>query len=347
MTSTPPTEVPSHHGQQLLEQASLRVRPELRDRVESHLRRTRPWAGYHLGWLDGSGRPATARTGKAVRPALVFACAEAVGGRARDALEAAAAVELVHDFSLVHDDIMDGDRMRRHRSTVWAAFGTSAGLLTGDALLSLAYQCLADTPGRHAGRSLSVLAATVVALIEGQAQDLAFERRGDVTPEEYTEMAAGKTGALFGCACALGALAGGAGDDRAERLACFGRHVGVAFQIADDLIGLLGDPAVSGKPVGSDLAARKKTLPVVTALTSRTPAGRALAALYAERRPLTGQSLRRAVRLVEEAGGVQAAHQAIDHQLAFAHAALNAAEPSPPARRDLTALARVLTRRES
>ncbi|MEU2718579.1 polyprenyl synthetase family protein, partial [Streptomyces sp. NPDC007205] len=271
----------------------------------------------------------------------------AVGGASEDALGAAVAIELVHNFSLIHDDIIDGDELRRHQPALWAAFGIPAALLGGDALLTQALRVLADSRPKDAGHSVSVLAAAVLELIEGEAMDTAFERRGDVTVAEYTAMAAGKTGALIGAACALGALAGGADEGRARRLARFGRRLGVAFQITDDLLGIFGDPAVTGKPVGSDLSSRKKTHPVLAAIGSRTAAGDRLAALYAQAGPLDEEQVREAAGLVERAGGRRLSRQAAAHELDLAFCELHAADPAERALADLTALAHLITQRSS
>ncbi|MFI1401029.1 polyprenyl synthetase family protein [Streptomyces sp. NPDC020681] len=303
-------------------------------------------AGYHLGWLDAEGRAVDGPgAGKAVRPALAFGCARAVGAQARDAVDAAVAIELVHNFSLIHDDVIDRDELRRHRPAVWAAFGIPAALLSGDALLTLALKVLADAPGGEAGRAVGVLASCVLELVEGEAMDTAFEQRTDVTVAEYTAMAVDKTGALMGAACALGALAGGAGEARMRYLDRFGRHLGVAFQIMDDLLGLFGTAEATGKPVGSDLAARKKTYPVLAALASSTAAGERLGALYARPGLLDDVLVEEGIGLVEQAGGRQAAQRAIERELQCAFAALTAADPVPAALRDLTALAHLMTHR--
>lgn len=331
-------------GHKLLEEARARVRPSLRDRVVERLTANQAGAGYHLGWLDEHGGPSQAGSGKAVRPALCYAAAEATGGSPEEAGSAAVAVQLVHDFSLTHDDIIDGDRMRRNRPAVWAAFGTPAGVLCGDALLSLAFTTLA-APGDD-GRALARLAEAVVELIEGQASDVDFEQREQVLPKEYTAMATAKTGALTGCACALGALSAGSDEDRADLLSAFGRHLGVAFQITDDLLGICGRQEVLGKPVGSDLASGKKSLPILAALASGTPAGRELADLYARHDELADQDLERATHLVYRAGGVDAAQQAAERELQQALATLTESDPTPRGRRQLAALAQVLTHRD-
>ena len=167
----------------------------------------RRMAGYHFGWWDADGRPAPATDGgKALRPALVLLAAQAAGGAPEPAVPAAVAVELVHNFSLLHDDIMDGDTTRRHRPTVWSVFGVSGGILAGDSLLALAFDVLAATGHPNAQLAMRALATAVQELVEGQALDVAFERRTDVTVAEWIRMAEGKTAALTGQSCAVGAL---------------------------------------------------------------------------------------------------------------------------------------------
>ncbi|MFI6639058.1 polyprenyl synthetase family protein [Streptomyces sp. NPDC050504] len=342
MTLTLPGALGTGPGADLLAEARCLVEPGLRACGERLPAQARRWAGYHLGLLDAHGRPVAAATGKAVRPALAVSCARAVGGTGREAAGAAVAVELAHAFSLVHDDIIDRDEVRRHRPAVWKAFGVPAAVLTGDVLLALAHQVLADAPGPAKGRALSRLSRSVIELVEGEALDVSFESRSDVTQDEYAVMATGKTGALMGCACALGALAAGAGEARASHLASFGRHLGVAFQIADDLLDIFGTPRSTGKTAGSDLVTRKKTLPVLAALASASPAARRLAALYASPSPPTEEQVRQAAVWVAEAGGREAARKAAELQLDLAFAALDDADPAPSAVRELTALARLL-----
>lgn len=255
------------------------------------------------------------------------------------------AVEWVHNFSLVHDDVIDRDEVRRHRPAVWAALGLPAALLGGDALLALALRVLADMPGRDSIRAVSVLAEAVVKLLEGQALDIAFEQRKSVTVEEYRAMAAGKTGALMGAACTLGALSAGADAERAKHFGSFGTRLGVAVQIADDLLGLYGVGATTGKPVGSDIAARKKSYPIAAALGSGTEADRELAGLYADPQTLLPDQASRAADLVEQAGGVRLARQSIEREVQGSFAALTEAAPATAAREELTVLATLMTDR--
>jgi geranylgeranyl diphosphate synthase type I len=278
------------------------VEPVLREAVGGLDPLTARIAGYHLGWTDPDGLPARGG-GKSLRPALAMLSARAAGGSPSQGARAAAAVELVHAFSLLHDDIMDGDRTRRHRPTAWVVFGRSAALLTGDALLTSAMDILLSDGGRGSLAAARRLNAATQRLIAGQSADLEFEDRQDVGLEECRRMAADKTGSLLACACSIGALAVEAPRPLVTALAAYGSEIGMAFQLSDDLLGIWGDPRTTGKPALSDLRARKKTLPIVAAMTGGTTAGRRLAGLLADPAPLSETDLREAAGLVEEAGG--------------------------------------------
>ncbi|MFC4911540.1 family 2 encapsulin nanocompartment cargo protein polyprenyl transferase [Actinomadura gamaensis] len=317
------------------------IEPGLRDAVEAMPGSMARIAAYHFGWEDARGRPARADGGKVLRPALTLLCAEAVGGTARAALPAAVAVELVHNFSLLHDDVMDGDLTRRHRPTAWNVFGAGAAILAGDALLARATELLAGP-----GDGVRVLSRAVLELCEGQSSDMAFERRTDVDLPECVTMADRKTGALIGASCGLGASYGGGTAEQAARLTAFGHRLGLAFQLVDDLLGIWGDPAATGKAAHSDLRSRKKSLPVVAALTSGTAAARELAALYYQDRPLGDAERARAAELIEAAGGREWARRRAGELLAEALAELDAAAPSGTAADRLRALAVLVTTRD-
>ncbi|MFJ4599693.1 family 2 encapsulin nanocompartment cargo protein polyprenyl transferase [Streptomyces griseoluteus] len=345
-------DTPGHEALVLLERTRDVVDPELRSAVESLPVQLRRIALYHFGWSHADGTPAAGNAGKAIRPALVLAAASALGGaEARAAaVRAAAAVELVHNFTLMHDDVMDRDTTRRHRPTAWTAFGVPDAILAGDALQALAVRLLAADPHPAAGRAAARLAECVIELCAGQQTDTALEQRapGEVALGEVLAMAEAKTGALLGCACALGALYAGAEDEVVAALDTFGRQAGLAFQLIDDVIGIWGDPSRTGKPAGADLAVRKKSLPVVAALTSGTPAGAELAALYA--RPHTagdGAEIARATVAVEQAGGRDWAQAEAADRMARAVQELARAVPAPEAAGGLLALAEFVTRRSS
>ncbi|RZQ63794.1 family 2 encapsulin nanocompartment cargo protein polyprenyl transferase [Amycolatopsis suaedae] len=321
------------------------VDPALRAAVDTLPGPMRRIAGYHLGWLDADGRAATTSGGKALRPALTLLGATAVGA-GQGAVPGAVAVELAHNFSLLHDDVMDGDVTRRHRATAWAVFGTGPAILAGDALLTLALDVVAGCGHPAAHTAMRTLADAVQALVEGQITDLAFEKRSDVTVSECVGMAEAKTGALLGAACAVGGLLGGACAEQTDLLRRFGEKLGLAFQHADDLLGIWGDPAATGKPVHSDLRSRKKSLPVVAALTSGTPAGRALDELYHRADPLSESDLVRAADLVEMAGGREWSRAQAGRLLAGALRDLRAVRPGGTATVELAALARLATDRD-
>jgi geranylgeranyl diphosphate synthase type I len=225
---------------------------------------------YHLGWEDEQGLPDDAG-GKALRASLCMLASEAVGGDSRRALPAAAAVELVHNFSLIHDDIQDRDSERHDRLTVWSIWGEAQAINAGDALLALARRSLmglADrgTPPQVVNEAARVLDGRTLEMVEGQTLDISFEGMFEVTVADYMDMAGRKSGALFDCALSLGALAGGAAPQVITKLGQIGRTLGTAFQVRDDVLGVWGDPRVTGKPRGADIRRRKKSLPVVYAL---------------------------------------------------------------------------------
>ncbi len=333
----------------ILERVRATVDPELRAAVEWLPTSLRRITRYHFGWERADGTPAAGNAGKAIRPALVLTAAAALGGpRARAAaVRAAVAVELVHNFTLLHDDVMDRDATRRHRATAWTVFGDADAILAGDALQALALRLLAEDPHPASAAAGARLADCVVELCAGQQADTALEKRGpgEVDLDEVLAMAEAKTGALLGCACALGALYAGAADEDVVALDAFGREAGLAFQLIDDVIGIWGDPGHTGKPAGADLAARKKSLPVVAALTSGGPAAAELAALYEV--PYAEEDLQRTALAVERAGGRDWAQTQAAERMAGAMQQLARAVPDPEEAGGLLALAEFVTRRSS
>lgn len=322
------------------------VDPALRDAVGRLPPSMRDIAGYHFGWWDEHGRSSDTGGGKALRPALVLLAASAVGGAPTAAVPAAVGVELVHNFSLLHDDVMDGDATRRHRLTAWWVYGSGSAILAGDALLTLACDVLASSGNPAAREGTRQLNSTVLRLIDGQSADLAFEPRVDVGVEECLSMVSRKTASLLGCAGHLGALFGGAEPERAQRLRSFGSQLGMAFQLVDDLLGIWGAPETTGKPAHSDLRNRKKSLPVVVALASDAPAGRELAALYGREprdEPLDGTEVPRAKELVENTGAWEWSLRQVDQLLANARRDLDACASQERAAAELATLASMAT----
>ncbi len=224
-------------------------------------------ARYVMGWEDDRGRPAAA-TGKRLRPLLCLFTAETLGGEIAAAMPGALAVELVHNFSLVHDDVQDRDEVRHGRPAAWALHGEAQAINLGDYLYTKAVSALVSAPGPADRRmaALSVLLDATGRMIQGQWLDISFESRDSVTVDEYLAMVAGKTGALLGAPAAMGAILAGAPPVHAPALARWGEHAGIAFQLRDDYLGTWGDPDQTGKPAGGDIVRRKKSLPIVLGL---------------------------------------------------------------------------------
>ena len=277
---------------------------------------------YHLGWVDQTGAPAPQgiSQGKALRPTLcLFAC-EALSECVDQASPAAAALELIHNFSLIHDDIQDQDRERRHQPTVWWLWGVPKAVVAGNALQSVGDLALLNTVspdysllnGNKEGPSPEVilkvsqlLTASYLEMIEGQCMDLAFEKQVRITTDEYLNMIACKTGALFRSGLEIGAsLATGDASD-VEAFSQFGQCIGRAFQIRDDYLGIWGDMATSGKAAGNDIRRRKKSFPVVYALEqAKGPALADLTRIY-QQEELDDQDVDRVLNILEDIGSRQ------------------------------------------
>jgi len=336
----------------VLDRSRATVLPALRAAVGRLDPASRAATAYHLGWTEADGRPrgGGGGGGKAVRPTLALLSAELAGAPAEAGVPGAVAVELVHNYSLLHDDVMDGDTERRHRPTVWALWGISTAVLTGDALLALAAEVLLESGSPHAAGIARDLLATTRELVRGQFADLAFETRPTVGLAECLDMADRKTGALLAASCCIGARLAGAPDPVVQALRSYGTHLGTAFQLVDDLLGIWGDPAVTGKPVLADLRTGKKTLPVAYVLCSGGPAGRALAAWYATDRSADRDSdavLARVAELVEDGGGRSWAEAEATRRMHRAEAALDRVPLPAGPRAELLELGRFLTRRTS
>ncbi|MEU6714093.1 polyprenyl synthetase family protein [Nonomuraea sp. NPDC046802] len=321
------------------------VEPVLREavgRLDPHSARV---ARYHFGWTDEDGRPRAAG-GKALRPTLVVLSARAAGADVERCLPAAAAVELVHAFSLLHDDVMDDDPVRRHRPAAWTVFGRAQAILCGNALLVLAGELLLEQGTSGYVAAARALDQATLSLIAGQALDLEFQDRDDVTREECVLMSRHKTASLLACACSIGVTAVQGPVPLAACLAAFGIEAGLAFQLADDLLGIWGKSEVTGKPVLSDLRTRKKSLPVVAALTGRTQAGDRLAELLARPGPLTETDLHDAAHLVEQAGGRTWAESEAERRLDAAARCLADADLPADVRTEFLTIARFIASRD-
>ena len=235
---------------------------------ELHTREYHEMLTYHMGWTgEGAGPEAS---GKRVRPLLLLLSAASCGADWRPCLPAAAAVELLHNFSLVHDDIQDNSEKRRNRPTLWKLRGLAQAINAGDGLLVLSNLAITDLiasyPSGTVVRAAQLLHSTCLDLTRGQYLDISYATRTDLSEEDYWPMVSGKTAALLAACCALGALLGGADESTQEAYRSFGHYLGLAFKVQDDILGIWGDEALTGKSSASDLVEGKKSLPVLLGL---------------------------------------------------------------------------------
>jgi geranylgeranyl diphosphate synthase type I len=288
---------------------------------------------YHLGWRDEP-----ARKGKRLRPLLGLLSCQAAGGDWQQALPMACAIELIHNFTLIHDDIEDQSDTRRGRITIWKRWGIAQAINTGDAVLILAHlscQRLRQS-GVPAGTVLDVQRAldeACLRLTVGQYQDLAFEDRADISESTYLEMVEGKTAALIAAGTQSGALVAGADAAIVEAFREFGHHLGLAFQIQDDILGIWGSPEVTGKPAGDDLRSRKKTLPILYGMHTSG----AFVSLWGTRDPGEAE-IRGMTETLERIGGLSYAENMAQSHMEIALASLDAARPMQPAAAELRRL---------
>ncbi len=273
----------------------------------------RPFYGqmqYHLGWVDINFTPVTSNPGKLLRPTLLLLAYEAAGAfnpgaettthnsnHLRRALPAAAAVELTHNFTLIHDDIEDGDTERRHRPTLWHVWGIPQALNTGDGMFALARLTLWDIVDEGvdpatAVRLGAVLDRACLVLAEGQYLDISFETQDDISVSTYVDMISRKTATLMGCAAEMGALLGTHDAETIARLRSFGYAMGIAFQVRDDLLGVWASTAELGKTPAGDIYRRKKSLPVLHALEhANKPDQQFLRYVYSQEAPITSSQV--------------------------------------------------------
>ena len=339
-----------------LERLIDRYRPACLDELRSLLeeRSIPPYTlmRYHLGWEDREGRPVEGRSGKLLRPTLCLLSCEAVGGDWRSALPAAAALELLHNFTLIHDDVEDASRQRRGRETLWSLWGQPQAINAGDGMFALAHVALLRLgsrghPPERVLEAVRMLDEAALRLCEGQHRDLAYVEEPDITRQRYLEMVEGKTAALLAASGGIGALLGSGAAELSEALHAFGRRLGLAFQIRDDLLGIWGDEQETGKPAGDDLRAGKKSYPVVVGLERASPEERtALLSLLArcERDDAAVQETR---ALLERLGARQETERAALEHAEAAIASLDGLSLEPERRRELEALARFAAQRRS
>lgn len=260
---------------------------------------------YQLGWRDEQLAPAQIDPGKLLRPQLTLLACRAAGGDARLALPLAAGIQLVHDFSLIHDDIEDNSDLRRGRPTVWKLWGLPQGVNTGDGLFTIAHLAVhqladAGVPAEVVLEVLKRFNQTVLTVCEGQFLDLSFEGQLAIGESDYLAMISRKTAALIAAAAGLGAIVGGASSATAQALFEYGENLGLAFQVQDDVLGIWGDPEITGKPFAADLYRRKLSLPVIHAL--RHADERATVAQLYRQPELGDRDVRRLLDILDQCG---------------------------------------------
>jgi len=261
---------------------------------------------YHMGWQDEHGHPCSRESGKFIRPTLCLLGCQAVGGNPSQILPAATAVELIHNFSLIHDDIEDASYERHHRPTVWKLWGQSQAINAGDAMFTLAYLALLKlkengiADEKIAG-STELLSLACLELCEGQYLDVEYENRFDITIEDYLDMAAKKTAALIAASTSLGAYLGSEDSNLVDSLHLFGEELGMAYQIRDDILGIWGTEESTGKST-SDISQKKKTLPVVYGLqNSKGDERERLEKLYSQK-SIEGEDVTKIMKILGRLG---------------------------------------------
>lgn len=305
---------------------------------------------YHLGWVDSDFSARPARAGKSLRPGLCLLMAQALGAAVEDAVSLAAGIELLHNFSLIHDDIEDRSSTRRGRPTVWSLWGEAQAINAGDGMLALAHLAWLRSPlaSRDPAAFLVTMRSleeTILILCEGQFLDIGAEGSLALTTEQYLAMIGRKTAALIGEAAWIGARAASGSPAVLESARAFGRELGLAFQIHDDLLGIWGDEQLTGKSVSSDIATRKMTLPVIIGLVEGSASQRdALRDLYSAP-PRHDDDELRVRRLLEAAGADRRAAGEADTHWQMAMDALGTLPISPAWQEILVTYARSFVER--
>jgi geranylgeranyl diphosphate synthase, type I len=258
---------------------------------------------YHMGWQDEHGHSSSRESGKFIRSTLCLLSCQAVGGDTSQVMPAAAAVELIHNFSLIHDDIEDASYERHHRPTVWKLWGQSQAINAGDVMFTLAYLALLKLQEKgiadeKVASSIKMLSLACLELCEGQYLDVEYENRLDITVEDYLDIAAKKTAALLAVSTSLGAYLGSEDSKLVDFFHLFGEELGIAYQICDDILGIWGVEENTGKSAG-DISQRKKTLPVVYGLQcSDGGAKKRLEKLYSQK-SIEGEDIKEVMKILD------------------------------------------------
>ena len=287
--------------------------------------------------------------GKHLRPYLTIKACEAAGGKMKDAVPFAAALEILHNFTLVHDDVMDNDDLRRGKPTVHAKYGEPMAILAGDLLFAKVYQSVLDYAPAHMSsddvvRTLQKMTDAIILLCEGQALDVSFPKATDVVEDDYLFMIGGKTSALFKACAEVGAIVAGASTDKVESLAKFAWDAGIAFQIYDDILGITADESKLGKPVGSDIREGKKTIIMIHAL-NRANNTQLSVLKKAMSNESNHESIEAAVILLNELGSIEYARKQAKKYTESAFKSIKGFKDSP-AKQQLIELVQYFVERE-
>jgi len=326
-----------------------------RDALEQQLKRTLEgrtlplynMMRYHMGWIDESGAPVESVSGKRLRPTLCLMCSEGAGGDYPQALPAAAAVELIHNFSLIHDDIQDGSPQRRNRPAVWWLWGPSQGINAGDGMYAVATLALLrlrelGVSAEKVLETAQLLETASLRLCEGQYLDITFQDKTDVSLDAYMSMISAKTAALISCACEIGALIGSNNASLRQAFAAFGQKLGLAFQIRDDVLDLWGEKEATHPP-SVDITHRKKTFPVVYVMERAPEHLRAQLVNLYRKRTLTDEEVGQVVSLLDEMNAKEFAQQRARQLRDEALSALETAHIAGPLLNDFRQVAFYLT----
>ncbi|MDP6102682.1 MAG: polyprenyl synthetase family protein [Dehalococcoidia bacterium] len=308
---------------------------------------------YHMGWLDDQGEAHEVGIGNRIHPTLCALTCEALGGELTKALPAAAALELVHNFSLIHNDIQDGTPERDHRPTVWWVWGPAQGINAGDGMhalarLSLLRQTERGMPSEQALRAAATLDDACLRLCEGQYLDLTYQERMDISQDAYFQMAEGKTAALMSCAAELGAQMASVDERAMQAMALYGRKLGLASQVRDDIRDLWGAENTE-LPLAGDILNKRKSLPIVYALQNATGAEkRALGDVYFKRM-MAPEDIEKLIGVLDSLGAKEFSQETADNLSQEAIRALDGASSFSNSRGlgELAELAYFITTRES
>ena len=330
---------------------TIELLPAIEDELKHQISRldkprTRPFfdmLSYHMGWTGEGAGPAA--TGKRIRPMLVLLTATACGAEWIHALPAAAAIELVHNFSLVHDDIQDNSEKRRGRMTAWKVVGAPMAINVGDALFVISNQAIMDLQAHFSAeivvKAASILHNTCLDLTCGQFLDMSYEDRTDLGVEDYWPMITGKTASLLSACCHIGSILGGADENTQDAYRSFGHSIGLAFQVRDNILGIWGDEAITGKSAASDLLDGKKSLPVLHGLSQ----GGKFAERWA-RGPIKPDEVEELAGILASEGSYEYTHSISRQMTTMALDSLREADPKGEAGEALMELANKLITRE-